>query len=67
MKKYIAILATGMWIFSSCADKLDLAPENQITQEQIMAILASGDDAKIDQIIGGLARAFPTWIHRTFG
>ena len=67
MKKYIAILAVSMWIFSSCADKLDLAPENQITQEQIMAILASGDDAKIDQIIGGLARAFPTWIHRTFG
>ena len=67
MKKYIVILAAAMWAFSSCADKLDLAPENQITQEQIMAILASGDDAKIDQIIGGLAGALPTWIHRTFG
>jgi hypothetical protein len=67
MKKYIIILVAGMWTFSSCADRLDLEPENQITQEQIMAILASGDEAQIDVIIGGLAGALPTWIHRTLG
>jgi hypothetical protein len=67
MKKYIAILVAGMWMFSACDSMLDLAPENQITQEQIREILASGDETQIDQIIGGVANALPTWIHRTFG
>jgi len=67
MKKYLLSLITGLFIFSSCADKLDLAPENAITQEQIMALLASGDQAKIDLVIGGLASNLPNWWHRNLG
>ncbi|MDR2775599.1 MAG: RagB/SusD family nutrient uptake outer membrane protein [Tannerella sp.] len=67
MKKYIVILLTGLWVLSSCADKLDLTPANQITQEQIMEILASGDEAQINVILGGIAGAVPTWIHRVLG
>ncbi|MDR2120406.1 MAG: RagB/SusD family nutrient uptake outer membrane protein [Tannerella sp.] len=67
MKKYTVILLTSLWIFSSCADKLNLAPANQITQEQIMAILASGNEAQIDVVLGSIAGAIPTWIHRVLG
>jgi hypothetical protein len=67
MKKYMIVLAAVLWGFSACSEKLDLAPANAITQEQIMEMLASGDEAKADLIIGSLASAFPTWITRNTG
>jgi hypothetical protein len=67
MKKYIIILFMGLWAFTSCADYLDQEPANQVSQEQIMAILASGDSIQIDIILGGLASGLPNWIHRDLG
>lgn len=69
MKKsiYIAVLSAGLWMFASCGNQLDLEPENAITQEQIEEILRSGDDTKIDQILGGLVSGIPLWIHRPLG
>ena len=61
MKKYfsIVILLTGM-IFASCNSYLEVTPPNSITNEQIMELLNSGDDAKIDLVLGGLARGLPS-------
>jgi len=66
MKKYIIILfVAGLWMFTSCGNKLDLAPENAITQEEIDELLASGDQDAIDLVVGGLASSIPGYIHRT--
>ncbi|MDR2765112.1 MAG: RagB/SusD family nutrient uptake outer membrane protein [Tannerella sp.] len=67
MKKYIVILCMCLLGLASCDDKLDLAPANQITQEQIMELLASGDSSKIDLVLGGLASNLPYVWHRDLG
>jgi hypothetical protein len=53
--------------WASCADRLELSPANQITQEQIMELLASGDSSKIDIVLGGLASNLPYIWHRDLG
>jgi hypothetical protein len=67
MKKYIVILCVCLLGWTSCADKLDLSPGNQITQEQILELLASGDDSKIDLVLGGMASNLPYVWHRDLG
>src|SRR5690606_39530624 len=58
MKKYI--IAAGIAFFlSSCADKLEITPPNSITDEQIKELLASGDQAKIDLVMGSMANGMP--------
>jgi len=67
MKKYIKYMigtAMGMAMMTSCSDRLDLTPENAITAEQIKEILASGDETKIDMIIGGMANTVVLKIHQ---
>lgn len=63
MKKiriYIAgSLGVALLFFSSCSKELNVAPPNNITDQQIMALLASGDTAKIKLVIGGLANSMP--------
>jgi len=63
MKKYLFILAFVGVLVSSCADKLNITPPSQITEEQIKELLASGDDATIKQVLGGLADALPAYFH----
>lgn len=60
MKKYIlgVLILVGM-ILASCEDRLDVTPPNSITDEQIKEILASGDEKKIDLILGGVANGMP--------
>ncbi|MDR1937579.1 MAG: RagB/SusD family nutrient uptake outer membrane protein, partial [Tannerellaceae bacterium] len=65
--KPIIILIVTLLAVTSCADELDLEPANAITTEQIKEILASGDSAKIDQILGGIANNLPYIIHRDQG
>ncbi|MDR2859124.1 MAG: RagB/SusD family nutrient uptake outer membrane protein [Mediterranea sp.] len=65
MKKYIIGLVTGLAMITSCADKLDLEPANNITDEQIKEILASGNEAKIDIILGGIANNIMLHINKT--
>lgn len=57
MKKYIRMVicaaAFGL-ILASCNDELEVAPPNNLTDEQILEILDSGDEAKIKTIMSGL-------------
>lgn len=62
MKKIFAI-ALACSLFASCSDKLDVAPPNSITEEQIKELLRTGDAAVIDLIIGGMANNMPRVIN----
>lgn len=46
-------------LFTACSDKLDVAPPNSITDEQIQELLKSGNAKTIDLIIGGMANNMP--------
>ncbi len=56
MKKYILCISVAViaLVFASCSDQLDVAPPNNLTDEQIQEILASGDEVKIQMIMKGL-------------
>lgn len=57
MKKYImgiCVAVLGL-ILASCNDKLDVAPPNQISDEQIQEILNSGNEAKIQLVMSAIA------------
>jgi len=60
MKNYIIgiVFLAGLILFS-CADELEITPPNAITTEQIKEMLASGDTAKINLIMSGMANAMP--------
>ena len=60
MRNYIIgfVFFAGM-ILMSCGDQLDLEPANSITDEQILAILASGDEAKIEWPIPCQSNSIP--------
>jgi hypothetical protein len=69
MKRFIITLIVMSTILTSCSRLLEQEPANAITTEQIKELLESGDEAKIDLIIGGIANNLPYVIHRvlTFG
>lgn len=55
MKKYIlGLCVVASLVFASCNDQLDVAPPNNITDEQIQEILKSGDETRIQLIMSGL-------------
>lgn len=58
MKK-ILIYALGGFLMMSCANKLDVAPPNNITDEQIQELLRSGDEETIQLVLGGMANNMP--------
>ena len=60
MKKYIIglVFLVGM-IISSCADRLEITPPSNITDEQIKTLLASGDTTKIKLILESMANTMP--------
>ena len=60
MKKNILSIALLASILSfSCSKELELTPANNITDEQIKEILASGDATKIAIIMGSMANTMP--------
>lgn len=66
MKKYIIGLVAGMAIMimvTSCADKLELAPANQITEEQIKDLLASSP-ASAEKVLQSIANNIPLKINQ---
>lgn len=58
-KIYIVSLLAGL-LFSSCANQLEVTPPNQIIDEQIKEILASGDEEKIKLVMKALAENLST-------
>lgn len=55
----IGALGVALLFFTSCSKDLNVAPPNNITDQQIKALLASGDTAKIRLVIGGMANSMP--------
>lgn len=62
MKKLLIILVAYSFL-TGCSKKLDIAPPNSITDEQIQELLKKGDAATIDLIIGGMANNMPRIIN----
>jgi len=62
MKKIFIYLFGGM-IIASCSGKLDVAPPNNITDEQIQELLRSGDEETIELILGGMANNMPKMVN----
>lgn len=58
MKKIFLFFIAGT-LFVSCNKKLDVAPPNNITDEQIQELLKSGDEATIRTVLGGMANSMP--------
>lgn len=58
MKKYIILtvsVALGLLTASSCNKQLDVAPPNNITDEQINDLMLNGTDEQKEQILGQIA------------
>ncbi|MFZ4260776.1 RagB/SusD family nutrient uptake outer membrane protein [Sphingobacterium sp. HJSM2_6] len=64
MKKIFLFLIGGT-LFFSCNKKLDVAPPNNITDEQIQELLKSGDEATINLILGSMANNMPRMLNFT--
>ncbi|MEJ5053170.1 RagB/SusD family nutrient uptake outer membrane protein [Sphingobacterium sp. MYb382] len=62
MKK-IVLLYIACALFSACSNKLDVAPPNSLTDEQIRELLAKGDAATIDLILGSMANNMPLLVN----
>lgn len=68
MRKYITGgLLSGILLFSACSKKLEVKPPNNITDEQIAAILASGDTTSIRKVMGSMANGMPLLFNNAGG
>ncbi|MFT3749426.1 MAG: RagB/SusD family nutrient uptake outer membrane protein [Agriterribacter sp.] len=60
MRNYIISSAiTIILLFSACSKKLEVTPPNNIYDQQIADLLASGDTASIRKVMGSMANAMP--------
>jgi hypothetical protein len=64
MKKYITGIFVGLAMMTSCADKLELAPENAIYEEQIKELLASSP-AAAEKVLQSIANNIPLKINQS--
>src|SRR5690606_12522402 len=62
MKK-IFLFFLGAAVTVSCSKKLDVAPPNNITDEQIQELLKSGDEETINIVLGGMANNMPRMLN----
>lgn len=62
MKKYLIALSLVGLVSTSCYEKLNIAPPNSITNEQVMELLRTGNDETVTNIMGALAEALPAQI-----
>ena len=64
MKKTIFFAAVaGLFVFSSCASKLDVTPPNSITEEQVVNLMENGDDATKQKIMNAIAAPMPRYLN----
>ncbi|MFD2553762.1 RagB/SusD family nutrient uptake outer membrane protein [Sphingobacterium tabacisoli] len=61
--KRIYIYTLGIVALFSCSKQLDVTPPNNITEEQIQELLSSGDEKKIQLVLGGMANNMPKMIN----
>ncbi len=61
--KNLFMLSIVFALLSSCSSKLDVAPPNSLTDEQIRELLAKGDAATIDLVLGSMANNMPLLIN----
>ena len=57
--KIFVLLLLSVMIFFSCSDELEVTPPNNIIDEQIKEMLASGDTVKIKLILESMANNMP--------
>ncbi len=62
MKKFLIYVSAGL-LFASCNSYLDIAPENNITEEQIMEILNGDNETKKERIFSGMSDALVARFH----
>ena len=55
MKKYLIALSALAFATTSCYEKLNIAPPNAITNEQVQELLKTADDETIETILGAIA------------
>ena len=55
MKKYLIALALVGFATTSCYEKLNIAPPNAITNEQVQELLKTADDEAVQTILGAIA------------
>lgn len=53
MKWGSLLMACALWV--SCEDQLNVTPPNNFTDEQILEILRTGDEKKVELVLGALA------------
>lgn len=56
MKKYLIALSALAFATTSCYEKLNIAPPNAITNEQVQELLKTADDKTIETILGAIAQ-----------
>ena len=59
MKKYLIALSALAFATTSCYEKLNIAPPNNITNEMVQELLKTADDATLVTILGAMADALP--------
>ena len=59
MKKYLIALSVLALATTSCYEKLNIAPPNAITNEQVQELLRTASDETVETILGALANALP--------
>lgn len=57
--KNIFILSAILLLFASCNKNLDIAPPDNIIDEQVQELLRTADDATIETILGAMADGLP--------
>ena len=55
MKKYLIALSVLALATTSCYEKLNIAPPNAITNEQVQELLKTADDETVQTILGAIA------------
>lgn len=59
MKKYLIVLSLVGLVTTSCYEKLNITPPNNITNEQVMKLLETANSETVVTIMGALADALP--------
>lgn len=65
--KIIGSALLAIMFFSACSKKLEVKPPNNVTDEQIAAILASSDTASIRKVMGSMANNMPLLFNNAGG